>query len=88
MRNSSAPDTELAVVGRIARHGHLSSANSLIGPILGAAFFLTFRDVLSDFTEHWMLFFGPLLVAGTAAEGRDLGHAPARHRRRRHASRA
>src|SRR5262249_16836186 len=32
-------------------------------PILGAAFFLAFRDVLSDFTEHWMLFFGPLLVA-------------------------
>jgi branched-chain amino acid transport system permease protein len=41
----------------------LGSANSLIGPILGAAFFLAFRDVLSDFTEHWMLFFGPLLVA-------------------------
>jgi branched-chain amino acid transport system permease protein len=41
----------------------LGSANSLIGSILGAAFFLAFRDVLSDFTEHWMLFFGPLLVA-------------------------
>ncbi len=41
----------------------LGSSNSLIGPILGAAFFLAFRDVLSDFTEHWMLFFGPLLVA-------------------------
>jgi branched-chain amino acid transport system permease protein len=41
----------------------LGSANSLVGPILGAAFFLAFRDVLSDFTEHWMLFFGPLLVA-------------------------
>src|SRR6266404_926397 len=41
----------------------LGSANSLIGPIVGAAFFLAFRDVLSDFTEHWMLFFGPLLVA-------------------------
>ena len=40
----------------------LGSANSLIGPIVGAAFFLAFRDVLSDFTEHWMLFFGPLLV--------------------------
>jgi branched-chain amino acid transport system permease protein len=40
----------------------LGSANSLIGPVLGAAFFLAFRDVLSDFTEHWMLFFGPLLV--------------------------
>ncbi|MFL6795942.1 MAG: branched-chain amino acid ABC transporter permease [Xanthobacteraceae bacterium] len=41
----------------------LGSSNSLIGPILGAAFFLAFRDVLSDYTEHWMLFFGPLLVA-------------------------
>jgi branched-chain amino acid transport system permease protein len=41
----------------------LGSANSLIGSIVGAAFFLAFRDVLSDFTEHWMLFFGPLLVA-------------------------
>jgi branched-chain amino acid transport system permease protein len=41
----------------------LGSANSLIGPVIGAAFFLAFRDLLSDFTEHWMLFFGPLLVA-------------------------
>jgi branched-chain amino acid transport system permease protein len=41
----------------------LGSANSLIGPVLGAAFFLCFRDVLSDYTEHWMLYFGPLLVA-------------------------
>jgi branched-chain amino acid transport system permease protein len=40
----------------------LGSANSLIGPFLGAAFFLAFREVLSDYTEHWMLFFGPLLV--------------------------
>jgi branched-chain amino acid transport system permease protein len=40
----------------------LGSANSLVGPVLGAAFFLAFRDVLSDYTEHWMLFFGPLLV--------------------------
>jgi branched-chain amino acid transport system permease protein len=41
----------------------LGSANSLIGSIIGAAFFLAFRDMLSDYTEHWMLFFGPLLVA-------------------------
>ncbi len=41
----------------------LGSAGSLIGPVIGAAFFLAFRDVLSDYTEHWMLFFGPLLVA-------------------------
>ena len=41
----------------------LGSANSLVGPVIGAAFFLVFREVLSDFTEHWMLFFGPLIVA-------------------------
>ena len=41
----------------------LGSANTLVGPVIGAAFFLAFRDVLSDFTEHWMLFFGPLIVA-------------------------
>ena len=29
----------------------LGSASSLIGPILGAAFFLAFRDVLSDYTS-------------------------------------
>ena len=41
----------------------LGSARSLIGPIVGAAFFLAFRDVLADYTEHWMVFFGPLIVA-------------------------
>jgi branched-chain amino acid transport system permease protein len=41
----------------------LGSANSLVGSVVGAAFFLAFRDVISDYTEHWMLFFGPLLVA-------------------------
>jgi branched-chain amino acid transport system permease protein len=40
----------------------LGSANSLVGPIIGAAFFLIFREVLADYTEHWMLYFGPLLV--------------------------
>ena len=41
----------------------LGSPNSLIGPIIGAAFFLGFQDLLSDYTPHWMLYFGPLLVA-------------------------
>jgi branched-chain amino acid transport system permease protein len=41
----------------------LGSANSLIGPIVGAAFFLIFREVLADYTPHWMLYFGPLLIA-------------------------
>ena len=40
----------------------LGSAGSLIGPVLGAAIYLVFAQMLSDYTEHWMLFFGPLLV--------------------------
>jgi ABC-type branched-subunit amino acid transport system ATPase component/ABC-type branched-subunit amino acid transport system permease subunit len=41
----------------------LGSAGTLIGPIFGAAIYLLFAQVLSDYTDHWMLFFGPLLVA-------------------------
>jgi branched-chain amino acid transport system permease protein len=40
----------------------LGSSNTLIGPIVGAVFYLAFREVLSDYTTHWMLFFGPLLI--------------------------
>lgn len=40
----------------------LGSASSLVGPVLGAAFFLIFQEWLSDYTSHWMLYFGPLLV--------------------------
>lgn len=40
----------------------LGSFGTLVGPILGAALFVLFEYVLSDWTEHWMLVFGPLLV--------------------------
>ncbi|HTY68385.1 MAG TPA: branched-chain amino acid ABC transporter permease [Alphaproteobacteria bacterium] len=40
----------------------LGSAGTLIGPVFGAAIYLVFAQMLSDYTEHWMLFFGPLLV--------------------------
>ena len=40
----------------------LGSAGTLVGPIFGAAIYLVFAQVLSDYTDHWMLFFGPLLV--------------------------
>lgn len=40
----------------------LGSAGTLVGPVSGAAIYLVFAEVLSDYTEHWMLFFGPLLV--------------------------
>ncbi len=40
----------------------LGSAGTLVGPVFGAAIYLVFAQALSDYTEHWMLFFGPLLV--------------------------
>jgi branched-chain amino acid transport system permease protein len=35
---------------------------TLIGPVAGAAVFLLLEKFLPDYTEHWMLFFGPILV--------------------------
>ena len=40
----------------------LGSVGTLVGPVLGAAVFIGFEHVLSDWTEHWMLIFGPLIV--------------------------
>jgi branched-chain amino acid transport system permease protein len=51
------------VSGQLLAMVILGSAGTLIGPILGAAIYLVFQQVLSDYTNHWMLFFGPFLVA-------------------------
>jgi branched-chain amino acid transport system permease protein len=41
----------------------LGSAGTLVGPVFGAAIYLVFQQVLADYTDHWMLFFGLLLIA-------------------------
>lgn len=41
----------------------LGGVGTLLGPILGAAVYLGLEQVLSLWTEHWLLFFGPLLLA-------------------------
>lgn len=41
----------------------LGSAGTLLGPVLGAAIFIFFEQILSDLTSHWMLILGPLLIA-------------------------
>jgi len=41
----------------------LGSAGTIIGSVFGAAIFLAFQHFLSSITDHWMLWFGPLLVA-------------------------
>lgn len=40
----------------------LGGMGSLFGPVLGAFVFLVIEDVLSAYTEHWMVWFGPFLV--------------------------
>lgn len=40
----------------------LGGVGTLFGPVLGAAAFLLIEDLLSGYTQHWMIVFGPLLV--------------------------
>jgi branched-chain amino acid transport system permease protein len=51
------------VSGQLLAMVILGSSGTLIGPVFGAAIYLVFQQVLSDYTDHWMIFFGPLLVA-------------------------
>jgi branched-chain amino acid transport system permease protein len=40
----------------------LGSPGTLIGPIFGAAIFTIFQQVVSDFSTHWLFYFGLLIV--------------------------
>ncbi len=40
----------------------LGGVGTLFGPVLGAAAFLLLEDVLSGYTQHWMILFGPALI--------------------------
>jgi branched-chain amino acid transport system permease protein len=40
----------------------LGGLGSLFGPVLGAFVFLLLEELLSDFTTHWQIIFGPFLV--------------------------
>ena len=40
----------------------LGGIGTLHGAIIGAAAYLLLEEFLQDFTEHWRLIFGPILV--------------------------
>jgi branched-chain amino acid transport system permease protein len=40
----------------------LGGSGTLLGPVAGAVAYLALEQVLSAYTEHWMVIFGPLLV--------------------------
>lgn len=41
--------------------------SSFLGPILGAAVFVGAQDLISSYTEHWMLFFGLMFIVVVTA---------------------
>jgi branched-chain amino acid transport system permease protein len=41
----------------------LGGAGTLIGPVLGAGFFLLMQNIVSSYTEHWMLIIGVIFVS-------------------------
>lgn len=40
----------------------LGSSGTLIGPIFGAAVFVIFQQIVSNFSEHWLFYLGLLIV--------------------------
>jgi branched-chain amino acid transport system permease protein len=40
----------------------LGGMGTLIGPVIGAAALLLLEEVLTSYTEHWMIFLGPILL--------------------------
>jgi branched-chain amino acid transport system permease protein len=40
----------------------MGGMGTVFGPLFGAVAFLLLEEVLSSFTQHWMIIFGPLLV--------------------------
>jgi branched-chain amino acid transport system permease protein len=40
----------------------VGGTGTLIGPIIGAAFFMFVSDLLSSWTDSWALFFGAIFI--------------------------
>ena len=40
----------------------LGGMGTIFGPIIGSAVFLGLEQILTAWTEHWMLFLGPVLI--------------------------
>ncbi len=48
----------------------LGGAGTLVGPVLGTVAYLALSDGLAEWTEHWRIIVGPLLVVAVIARGR------------------
>lgn len=50
----------------------LGGLGTLAGPVVGAAVFVLLKHQVSDFTDHWHIFIGLLLIAAVVSGGRGL----------------
>ena len=61
-RFASADPTSIAFSGELLAMVIIGGMRSLLGPALGALFYILFREYLSIWTPNWLLFFGLLFV--------------------------
>ena len=62
-RFASADPTSISFSGEMLAMVIIGGMKSLLGPALGALFYILFREYLSIWTPNWLLFFGLLFVA-------------------------
>src|SRR5438093_1475045 len=61
-RFASADATSLSSSGELLAMVIIGGMRSLLGPALGALFYILFREYLSIWTPNWLFFFGLLFV--------------------------
>jgi branched-chain amino acid transport system ATP-binding protein/branched-chain amino acid transport system permease protein len=61
-RFASADPVAVSFSGEILAMVIIGGMRSLLGPALGVLFYTLFREYLSIYTQHWLLFFGLLFV--------------------------
>ncbi len=62
-RIASAEMLSVPFSGELLAMVLIGGMRSFAGPLIGALFFLLFREYLSQYTENWLLFFGLVFVA-------------------------
>ncbi|MEO8740245.1 MAG: branched-chain amino acid ABC transporter ATP-binding protein/permease [Casimicrobiaceae bacterium] len=62
-RFASADPTGVSFSGELLAMVIIGGMKSLLGPTLGALFYILFREYLSIWTPNWLLYFGLLFVA-------------------------
>ncbi|MCX5918588.1 MAG: branched-chain amino acid ABC transporter ATP-binding protein/permease [Deltaproteobacteria bacterium] len=61
--NFAYPQTmHVATSGEIAAMALVGGMRNFFGPIVGSSLFIFLRDILSSFTENWLVFFGVIFM--------------------------